>query len=85
MLTAPKKNISETFLIWNEDINFVGGLISSPEGSAKICGRVVFKNDSEVLFSSQTGDRRVLHQKLVSTCQFIFIIKAFKFQLISYS
>ena len=71
MLSESGKPFSETFLIWNENINFVGALIPTPEGRAKISGSVIFRKDTELLFSSPKDDPDVLHAKLISICQFL--------------
>ena len=71
MLSESGKHFSETFLIWNEKINFVGAVIPTPEGRAKISGSVIFRKNKELLFSSPKDDPDVLHQKLISICQFL--------------
>ena len=71
MLSESGKHFSETFLIWNEKINFVGAVIPTPEGRAKISGSVIFRKNKELLFSSPKDDPEVLHEKLISICQFL--------------
>ena len=71
MLSESVNHFSETFLIWNEKINFVGAVIPTPEGRAKISGSVIFRKKEELLFSSPKDDPDVLHEKLLSICQFL--------------
>ena len=71
MLSESGKQYSETFLIWNENINFVGAVIPTPEGRAKISGSVIFKKNKELSFSSPKDDPHVLHEKLLSICHFL--------------
>ena len=69
MLTEPRKSFSETFIVWTENINFVGALIPSNKGRASVRGTARFKNGEKLSFSSKSDDCKILHQKLVSLCQ----------------
>ena len=71
MLSDSGEHFSETFLIWNEKINFIGAIIPTPEGRAKISGSVIFRKNKELSFSSPKDDPDVLHEKLISICQFL--------------
>ena len=71
MLTKPRKSLSNTFIVWNDYINLVGALIPSNKGRASVCGTIRFKNGEKLSFSYKSGDRKILHQKLMSLCQSI--------------
>ena len=71
MLAEPRMGFSETFLVWNENINLIGSLIPSNNGRASLCGTIRFKNGEKLSFSSKSGDIKILHQKFMSLCQFI--------------
>ena len=71
MQLEPGALFSETYLIWNGNINFVGAIIPTPEGRAKISGSVVFSKKKEISFSSPQDDPGILHEKLMSICQFL--------------
>ena len=69
MLTEPRMGFSETFLVWNDNINLIGALIPSNNGGASACGTIRFNNGEKLSFSSKSDDCKILHQKLVSLCQ----------------
>jgi len=71
MLTEPRKSFSETFIVWNDYINLVGALIPSNKGRASVRGTIRFKNGEKLSFSYKSDDCTILHQKLMSLCQFI--------------
>ena len=71
MLPEQRNNFSETFIVWNENINLVGSIIPSNKGSASIYGTIKFKNGEKLSFSSQSDDSKILHQKFMFLCQFI--------------
>jgi hypothetical protein len=69
MLTEPRMGFSETYLVWNDNINLIGALIPSNNGGASVCGTIRFNNGEKLSFSSKSDDCKILHQKLVSLCQ----------------
>lgn len=71
MLAEPRMDFSETFLVWNDNINLIGSLIPSNKGRASLCGTIRFKNGEKLSFSSKLDDSEILHQKFMSLCQFI--------------
>jgi hypothetical protein len=71
MLTKPRKSFSKTFIVWNDYINLVGALIPSNKGRASVCGTIRFKNGEKLSFSSDSGDSKILHKKLMSLCHSI--------------
>ena len=52
MLTEPQMGFSETFLVWNDNINLIGAVIPSNKGRASVCGTIRFKNGEKLSFSS---------------------------------
>ena len=71
MLTAPGKGFSETFIVWNDKINLIGSIVPANEGRGSIYGTIKFKNGENLSFSSKSNQFEILHQKLMSLCQFI--------------
>ena len=71
MLTETRKSFSETFVIWNDNINLVGALIPSNKGRASVSGMNRFKNGEKLSFSYKSDNRKIVHQKLMSLCQHI--------------
>ena len=71
MLTEPRMGFSETYLVWNDNINLIGALIPSNNGGASVCGTIRFNNGEKLSFSSKSDDCKILHQKFMSLCQFI--------------
>ncbi len=71
MLAVVEKKSSETFIVWNDDINLVGALISSKNGSASASGTIKFKNGKKIAFFSEMGNRDILHQRLTRVCRHI--------------
>jgi hypothetical protein len=71
MLVEPRMGFSETFLVWNDNINLIGSLIPSNNGRASLCGTIRFKNGERLSFSSKSDNSEILHQKFMSLCQFI--------------
>ena len=71
MLAEPRMGFSETFLVWNDDINLIGALIPSNNGRASVCGTIRFKNGERLSFSSKSDDCKISHQKFMSLCQCI--------------
>ena len=71
MLTEQRKNFSETFIVWNDNINLVGSIIPINKGIASIYGTIKFKNGEKLSFSSKSNNCKILHQKLMSLCQII--------------
>lgn len=71
MLTETRKSLSETFIVWNDNINLVGALIPSNKGKASVSGMIRFKNGEKLSFSYESDDRKIVHQKLMSLCQSI--------------
>jgi hypothetical protein len=71
MLTETGKSFCETFIVWNDNINLVGALIPSNKGRASVSGMIRFKNGERLSFSYKSDDRKIVHQKLMSLCQFI--------------
>ena len=49
----------------------IGALIPSNEGGASVCGTIRFKNGENLFFSSESDGCKILHQKLVTLCQFV--------------
>ena len=71
MLGDPRMDYLDTFLVWNDNINFVGTLVPSNNGKASVRGTIRFKNGEKLTFSSKSDDCTIWHQKLMSLCQFI--------------
>ena len=71
MLAEPQMGFSETFLVWNDNVNLIGALIPSNKGKASVCGTVRFENGEKLSFSSKSDDWEILHQKFMSLCQVI--------------
>jgi hypothetical protein len=71
MLTEQRKSFSETFIVWNDNINLVGSIIPSNKGRASIYGTVKFKNGEKLSFSSKSYNYFILHQKIMYLCQSI--------------
>ncbi len=68
MLADAAKSYSETFIVWNDDINFVGAVVPFNTGKAAVCGTVNFKNGEKLSFSSQPDDCEKLLEQLMSLC-----------------
>ncbi len=71
MLADADKRYSETFIVWNENINLVGALIPSNRGKAAVCGTIKFKNGKKLSFSSQPDDCEISHGRLMFLCRSI--------------
>ena len=71
MLKVQRKHYSETFIVWNENINLVGALIPLDKEKVSVSGTVRFKNGEKLSFSAESYDCEILHQKLLSICHFI--------------
>ena len=71
MLKEQRKSYSETFIVWNDNINLVGALILLDNGKVSVYGTVKFKNNEKLSFSTESYDCKILHQKLMSICQFV--------------
>ena len=71
MSANPGKSISETFIVWNDEINLVGALIPLRNGRAKIRGTIKFKNGKNLFISSPADDRKIFHKRLMYACRCI--------------
>ena len=71
MLGNTEKSFSETFIVWNDEINLVGALIPLLNGRATICGTIKFKNGKNLSISSPPDDCKILHKRLLYACRCI--------------
>jgi len=71
MLADAEKSYSETFIVWNDDINLIATLIPSNEGRTAACGTIKFKNGGKLSFSSQPDDCEISHERLIFVCRCI--------------
>jgi len=71
MVSDTKKLFSETFIVWNDEINLVGALIPLMNGRATICGTIKFKNGKNLAISAQPEDCKILHKRLLYACRCI--------------
>ena len=71
MTVDEEKNYSETYIVWNDDINLVGAVIPSNNGRASVSGTIKFKNGGKISISSQPDDCKKLHERLMFVCQYI--------------
>ena len=44
MLADNENSYTETYIVWNDDINLVGALIPRTNGRSTVCGTIKFKN-----------------------------------------
>jgi hypothetical protein len=71
MPSDAEKSYSETFIIWNDDVNLIGTLKPSRGGTAEICGSVKFKNGKQLSFFSEPDDCKSLRERLILLCRCI--------------
>lgn len=71
MSANTEKCFSETFIVWNDEINLVAALIPSKNGQAAICGTARFKNGKQLAIFSRPDDYKILHKRLVCACRWI--------------
>jgi hypothetical protein len=71
MVLDAMKSFSETFIVWDDEINLVAALIPSKNGQAVICGMAKFKNGKQLAMFSQPDDYKVLYKRLVVACRWI--------------
>ena len=62
---------SETFIIWNDEINLIGTLRPTTEGTAEICGSIKFRSGKHLSFFSPPDECRALRRRFLSICHCI--------------
>ena len=71
MVSDAGKSFSETFIVWDDEINLVAGLIPSKNGQAAICGIARFKNGKQLSMYSQPDDYKILYKRLICACRWV--------------
>ena len=71
MMSDARKGFSETFIVWDDEINLVAALIPSKNGQAAICGMAKFTNGKQLAMFSQPDDYEILYKRLVVACRWI--------------
>ena len=71
MQSEAEKSYSETFIIWNDDVNLIGALKPSKDGTAEICGSIKFKNGKQLSFFSPPDDCNALRERFMFLCRCI--------------
>ena len=71
MMSDARKGFSETFIVWDDEINLVTALIPSKNGQAAICGMAKFTNGKQLAMFSQPDDYEILYKRLVVACRWI--------------
>ena len=71
MLAKVERSYSETFIVWNDDINLIGAFIPSDKGKTVACGTIKFKNGTRLSFSSQPDDCEILYERFMFIFRFI--------------
>jgi hypothetical protein len=71
MVSDARKSFTETFIVWDDEINLVAALIPSKNGQATIRGTARFKNGKQLAMFSQPDDCKILYQRLVYACRWI--------------
>ncbi len=71
MVSDAREIFSETFIVWNDEINLVAALIPSKNGLTAICGMAKFKNGKQLAIFSQPDEYKILHRRLLYACRWI--------------
>jgi len=71
MLADTENSYTETYIVWNDDINLVGALIPRANGRSTVCGTIKFKNGKKLSISSQPYNCKILHERLMLVCRCI--------------
>ena len=71
MVSDAGKSYSETFIVWDEEINLVACLIPSKNGQTTICGMARFKNGKQLAMFSRPDEYQILHKRLVVACRWV--------------
>jgi hypothetical protein len=71
MVSDAGNNFSDTFIVWNDEINLVAALIPFKNGQAGICGTAKFKNGEQLAMFSRPDDYEILHKRIVVACRWI--------------
>ena len=65
------KSFSETFIVWDEEINLVAALIPSKNGQAAISGMAKFRSGKQLAIFSPPDDYKILQKRLMLACRWI--------------
>ena len=71
MQSDQEEGYSETFIIWNDEINLIGTLKPTVEGSAEICGSIKFRSGKRLSFISPPDECGALRKRFSSICRCI--------------